>query len=76
LLRWQRFVIAGFALVAASCSGTPDPSLEDLCQFRGCVCADEKAAFWQLADKKPLLWRQNGRPYCPPGYALRQSGEP
>lgn len=76
LLRCQRFVIPGFALAAAACSGTPPPPLEDVCQFRACVCADEKAAFWQLAEKTPLLWRQNGRAYCPPGYVLRQTEQP
>lgn len=74
--RCHRIVTAGLALALAACSGTQPPPLEDVCQFRACVCADEKAAFWQLGDTKPLLWAENGAPYCPPGYALRRTGEP
>ena len=73
---FQQIVTAGLALALTACSVTPPPPLEDVCQFRTCVCADAKAAFWQRGDTKPLLWAENGAPYCPPGYALRRTGEP
>lgn len=76
LLRCQRTVIAGLALAVSACSGTSSPPLEDVCQFRACVCTDTKAAFWQTGDPRPPLWAENGAPYCPPGFALRRSGEP
>lgn len=76
LRRGRQTVMVGAALAVAACSGTPPAPLEDVCQFRTCVCADVKAAFWQLGDTKPLIWGATGAPYCPAGYALRQTGEP
>lgn len=76
LRRLQQIVLTGLAMALAACSASPPAPLEDVCQFRACVCADMKAAFWQLGDTKPLLWAENGAPYCPPGYALRRTGEP
>lgn len=63
-------------MVVAACSGAPPAPLEDVCQFRACVCSDTKAAFWQLGDTKPLVWGASGAPSCPPGYELRETAGP
>lgn len=75
-MRVLRVMVLGLVCLAASaCTSAQPQRLEDTCQFQPCVCADERAAFWQLGDKKPLAWRQNGEPYCPPGYGLKLTGE-
>lgn len=77
-MRAVRLAVAVAVMAAAGCAG---PSLErgealaGACQFRPCVCADEDAPFWRVPDTAEIIWNEDGRPSCPPGFALQRTEE-
>ena len=71
---------AGLAAMAAV-AGCAGPSLDrgdalaGACQFKPCVCADEAAPFWRVPETVEIIWSEDGRPSCPPGFALQRKQE-
>jgi hypothetical protein len=74
--RWSVVVIGAAVLVAAACgTRAPKAPLAHVCQFCKCVCADEQALFWQLAETRPIVWLANGDASCPDGFRLGLAGD-
>jgi hypothetical protein len=67
--------VAALASLMGGCAGPsldPGQALAGACQFKPCVCADEDAPFWQVPDTAEIVWGADGRPSCPPGFALQR----
>lgn len=77
-MRAVRLAVTVTAVAVAGCAG---PSLErgealaGACQFKPCVCADEDAPFWRVPHTAEIIWNEDGRPSCPPGFALQRKEE-
>ncbi|MCU0893766.1 MAG: hypothetical protein MUD06_05475 [Rhodospirillales bacterium] len=69
---------AALTTLMVGCAGPsqdPGEALAGACQFKPCVCADEDAPFWRVPDTAEIIWNEDGRPSCPPGFALQRKAE-
>jgi hypothetical protein len=70
--------VAAVMALVVGCAGpslAPGEALAGACQFKPCVCADENAPFWRVPDTAEIVWGTDGKPSCPPGFALRRQQE-
>jgi hypothetical protein len=65
------------AAVAAGCTVKldDDPSMAYACRLRECVCHPQVYSVHRAVETLPVEWRQNGEPFCPQGFVLRQPRE-
>ena len=52
-----------------------DPSMAYACQLQECVCHPQVYSSYQEVETLAVEWRQNGEPFCPQGFVLRQPKE-
>ena len=67
------FLVVILVAVHGCASGGPSASsnaLAGACQVRKCACGPEGWSPFMAGGSAPVLWRENGDAYCPPGYEL------